>query len=142
MCDTTETDAAEQEAVAEAVATAGAQTVANLTAACVSAGPGSSFMVNGVSFAVASATAFASAFATATTESSVCDKCEAAATFIAEAFEEIFIEAVSDAEVNLDNMDPDADPSQVANSLVTDIQEVTIVAFANVCCCPAALLLA
>jgi len=131
VCNTTELVAVEQVAVAEATATAAARTVANITSGCVSSGR-SSFMVNGRTFAVASATAFATAFASAAAESSACGKCEVAAEFIGETFSNIFIEAVAEAEVNLEKLDPDADPDQIENSLVTDIQEVTIVAFADV----------
>lgn len=133
ICDTGSASfAVEEEATAEAVATAAARAIAQVTAACYSTGL-STFTVNGMSLATAEASAWASAFATATAESSACGKCEAAATFIADTFSDILLKAVASAEVNLEKLDPGADAIQVANSLVEDIQEATIVAFAVVC---------
>lgn len=131
VCDTTATVTVEEEAVAEAVATAAAIAIAEVSAACFSSGL-STFTVNGRSIAMATATAWAEAFATATATSAACSKCETVATFIGETFSDILLEAVADAEVNLEKLHPGADAIQVANSLVADIQEATIVAFATV----------
>eukprot|EP00892_Ulva_mutabilis_P008843 jgi/Ulvmu1/6330/UM029_0038.1 len=118
-------------AVAEATTRAAATAVANVAADCYASGQ-ASFKINGRSAANAEAYAFAEAYAVAIADASVCGKCSAAADFVAESWEEIFLRAVAEAEVDLEESANGGTVTARKHDFVTHVADVTITAYAAV----------
>lgn len=88
--------------------------------------------INGRSAARAEAHAYAQAYAAAIAESSVCGKCSAAATFVAESWEHIFLEAVAEAEVELSGETNGGSAEIRETTFVQAVEEATVIAYADV----------
>ena len=146
--------------VAESTARAAATAVANVAAECYASAPPppqphvhewqhmhvthrhriqntgaggqASFKINGRSAASAEAYAYAEAFASAVTEASVCGKCSAAAEFVAESWEEIFLRAVAESEIYLSESANGGTITRHKHDFVENVHDVTVTAFAAV----------
>lgn len=91
-----------------------------------------SVKINGRSAANAEAHAYAQAYAEAIAESSVCGKCSAAAAFVAESWEHIFLEAVAKAELELSG-ETNGGSAEIRQTLFVEaVEEATVVAYADV----------
>lgn len=90
------------------------------------------FVVNGKSAANAEATAYAEAYASGVAEASVCGKCSAAANFVAESWESIFLKAVASAEVILSGEANGGTVEQRKRDFVENVEDVTVIAYAEV----------
>lgn len=89
-------------------------------------------MVNGKSAANAEASAYAEAYASGVAEASVCGKCSAAANFVAESWESIFLKAVASAEVYLSGEANGGTAEARKRDFVENVQDVTVIAYAEV----------
>lgn len=121
----------EIEAVAEASARAAARAVASVAASCYANGNGS-FRINGLTIAQSEARAYARAYAEGTASAAACNKCSAAAEFIAESWSEIFFDAVVEAETNLQGAANGGSVTAASNTFVEAVAEATVVAYAAV----------
>lgn len=92
----------------------------------------SSFTVNGRSVAQAEAFAIASSFADALAEASICDICDVAIDFVADTFEEIYLNATAVAEVTLQGFAEGGSINATANDFIARIVSATATAFAQV----------
>lgn len=116
---------------ATASATAFAVAIVDITAECSSSGTGS-FYVNGHSAAYAEALAIAEAYASAAVKAATCGKCHAAGIAVAQAFQEIFLQATVDIQFTLDGITQDTDLVAALNVVTESIKVVTVDAFAGV----------
>lgn len=92
-----------------------------------------SFRVNGLTIAQSEARAYAEAFATGTVDASVCNRCSAAAQFVARSWSDIFFDAVVEAETALEGAANGGSVTAASNTFVKAVAEATVIAYAAVC---------
>jgi hypothetical protein len=98
-------------------------------------GGNANFKVNGRSYAEATAYAYAVAYATAIVDASVCDKCSAAAKFVASSWQSLILKAVAEAEVDLKGAANGGKVEDHVNAFVKSVAEATVTAYVKVCTC-------
>ena len=91
-----------------------------------------SFRINGLTRAQIEATAYAEAYAEGTVRASVCNRCSAAAEFVAESWSRIFFDAVAEAEINLQGAANGGSIRGATSNFVEAVAEATVVAYASV----------